>query len=326
LKLLDFIIYRARYAAAIISMSTMALLTTLFVLSGTFQPEVLPSYYTSREQILGTVVLLILVPSFLLVFLIAGQRRSMRYAQELFDSGASDQGPDTWLRPIKARTLLIGMGLGLFYALLVNTPLVWLAEFVHSNPLTRSIVTGQAILWTLVGLTLSYRLHTAFSYNKLGRTVRLDLLDARQVAPFAKNGVDDVLAIAILLALSTTQALDAQFRFDNYAAAMLVALPAAAFLFLLPMLSIHRRLVHSRAEYVEAMNSQIASASREFTPEAIQKLEFLMQHRDRVSNTSTWPLDWTIYSRLAFYIILPPIAWLGAAFVEFGVGRILTDP
>jgi len=37
----------------------------------------------------------------------------------------------------------------------------------------------------------------------------------------------------------------------------------------------------------------------------------------------TWPLDWRIYSRLAFYVILPPIAWLGAAFVEFGVDRFL---
>ena len=110
------------------------------------------------------------------------------------------------------------------------------------------------------------------------------------------------------------------------AAAMLIALPAAAFLFVLPMMSIHRRLVHSRDEYVEEMNRQIAAASRELAFESIQKLELLMQHRDRIGDISTWPLDWTIYSRLAFYVILPPIAWLGAAFVEFGVDRILGSP
>jgi hypothetical protein len=326
LKLLDFIIYQARYAAALASLSCMTILTALFLVSGTLEPEVLPEYYTSFEQLLGTVILLILVPSFSLVFLISGQRRSMRYGQELSDSGASDEGPESWLRPMKVRVPVIGAGLGLLYALLVNTPLSWLTDFVHADSETRSIVIGQAVLWTLLGLTLSYRLHTAFSYNKLGRRIRFDLLDVSRVAPFAKNGVDDVLAIAILLALSITQALDAQFRFDNYAAAMLIALPAAGFLFLLPMLSIHRRLVRARTEYVAEMNSQIASASRELEPEAIQKLEFLMQHRDRVSNILTWPLDWTIYSRLAFYTILPPLAWLGAAFVEFGVDRILGDP
>jgi hypothetical protein len=326
LKVLDFVIYSARYAAPIASLSSLALLTALFIASGTFQTEDLPEFYSSFEQLLGTLILLILIPTFLLVFLISGQRRSMRYAQELFESGISDQEPDAWLRPMEARVPLIGAGLGLIYALIANTPLEWLSDFVSADSQTRSIVIGQAVTWTLVGLTLSFRLHTAFSYNKLGRTVRFDLLNVRPIAPFAKNGVDDVLAIALILVLSTTQSLDAQFRFENYAAAMLIALPAAAFLFVLPMFSVHRRLVHARAEYVEQMNQEIAGESRKLEPEAIQKLELLMQHRDRIADTSTWPLDWTIYSRLAFYVILPPIAWLGAAFVEFGLDRILRDP
>ena len=323
MRLLDYFIYSARYAAPIASLSSLTLLTILFFVSGTFQPEILPEFYSTFEQLLGTVLLLILIPAFLLVFLISGQRRSMRYAQELSNDGTSDQGPEVWLRPINARVPLVGAGLGLLYALIANTPLSWLADFVSSDSETRSIVIGQAVLWTLVGLTLSYRLHTAFAYNKLGRTVRLDLLDTRKVAPFAKNGVDDVLAIALLLVLSTTQSLDAQFRFENYAAAMLIALPAAVFLLVLPMFSIHRRLVRERAEYLEEMARQIASASRELAPENIRQLELLMQHRDRIGDTLTLPLDWRIYSRLAFYVILPPIAWLGAAFVEFGVDRFL---
>ena len=323
MKLLDYFIYSARYAAPVASLSSLMLLTLLFFVSGTFQPKVLPEFYSSSEQLLGTVILLILIPAFILLFLVSGQRRSMRYAQELSDEGISDREPEDWLRPIKARVPLVGAGLGLFSALIVNTPFSWLADFVSSDPETRSIVIGQAVLWTLSGLTLSYRLHTAFAYNKLGRTIRLDLLDVRKIAPFAKNGVDDVLAIALFLVLSTSQSLDAQFRFENYAAAMLIALPAAAFLFVLPMFSIHRRLVRERADYLEKMDRQIASASRELAPEKIRQLELLMQHRDRIGDTSTWPIDWTIYSRLAFYVILPPIAWLGAAFVEFGLDRFL---
>lgn len=326
MKLLDFIVYRARHSAAIAGISSAILLTTLFCVSGAFQPRDLPEYYTSPEQLLGTVMLIIVISAVLLVFLILGQRRSMRYGQELFDRGVSDQRPESWLRPMKIRVPLIGAGLGLFYALIANTPLLWIADFVHSNSLTQSIVIGQAVLWTLVGLTLSYRLHTAFAYNKLGRTIRLDLLDVHQIAPFAKSGVDDVLVIAIMLALSTMQSLDAQFRVYNYAASMLVALPAAGLLFFLPMLSVHRRLLQAKTEYLKKMDTQIASASRTFTTEAVHKLELLMQHRDRVRDTLTWPLDWTIYSRLAFYVILPPIAWLGAAFVEFGVDRMLADP
>ena len=126
--------------------------------------------------------------------------------------------------------------------------------------------------------------------------------------------------------ISTAQSLDAQFRFENYGSAMLVAIPAAVFLFLLPMISIHRRLVQSRSEYLREMNEKIASVPRDWGPETIRDLESLMQHRDRIRDAVTWPLDWSIYSRLAFYVILPPVAWLGAAFVEFGVDRALGGP
>jgi hypothetical protein len=203
----------------------------------------------------------------------------------------------------------------------VNTPIQWLASFVVADAVTRSMVIGTAVLWTLVGLTLSYRLHTALSFYKLGRTADLDLLDIRKIEPFAKNGADDVLAIALLLAFSTVQGLDAQFRLENYASSMLIAVPAAAFLFVLPMLTVHRRLVATRAETLAAINQQIAMTSRERTALAIGRLELLLQHRDRIGDTLTWPIDWRIYSRLAFYFVLPPIAWLGAAVVELGVDR-----
>lgn len=94
---------------------------------------------------------------------------------------------------MKGRVPLVAAGLGLIDAMAVNTPFVWWTHFFHSDSQTRSIVIGKTVISTLVGLTFSYRLHTSFSYNKLGRTVRLDLLDVHQAAPFAKSGVDDVL-------------------------------------------------------------------------------------------------------------------------------------
>jgi hypothetical protein len=57
----------------------------------------------------------------------------------------------------------------------------------------------------------------------------------------------------------------------------------------------------------------------------LQTLETLMQHRDRIAETLLWPINRSLYSRLAFYIVIPPIAWLGAAFVEFGVERLLNS-
>ncbi|MFQ5415764.1 MAG: hypothetical protein ACE5FL_01825 [Myxococcota bacterium] len=326
MKLLDFIIYRARHSAAIVGLSSFTLLTALFLASGATRPEVLPEFYTSFEQLLGTLILLVLIPSFLLTFLIVGQRRSMRYGRELFDRHISDRDPNAWLRPIRARIPLAGAGGGFVYALTLNTPIVWLIGFSDLTFQEQAIVIGQVVLWTVVGVTLSVRLHTALAFNRLGKTANFDLLDIQRIGAFSKNGVDDVLVVVLLLALSTVQSLDARFRFENYAAAMLVAIPSATFLFLLPMISIHRRLVRARADSLEALTRSFDGASRERTPEAIQEIEALLQHRDRIRDTLTWPIDGSTYSRLAVYVIIPPIAWFGAAFVEFGVGRVLNGP
>lgn len=320
---LDFVIYRARYAAIIAGISTLAVLTMLFYVSGALHARVLPDLFSSFEQLLGMVLLLILVPSFLLAFLIAAQRRSLRFGHEISDSHLVREDPDTWLRPIKARVPLIGMAAGLLYALTVNMPLVWLAGFPQLGFQLQSIVIGQAFLWMVVGLTFSYRLHTALSFSRIGKTVRRDIFDTRVYGPFATNGLDDVLAVTVLLALTTLQALDAQFRLENYMAAILVAIPAATILFLLPMISVHRRLSSHRAEYLEEMNQQVSDASRQVTPDSIQHLELLLQHRDRIDRTRIWPINMSISARLAFYLIIPPLAWLGAAFVEFGLLRFL---
>jgi hypothetical protein len=170
---------------------------------------------------------------------------------------------------------------------------------------------------------LSFRLHTAFCFNKIGRTAHIDLLDVHRYEPFARNGVNDVMAIALLFVLSTLQSLDAQFRFENYSMAILVGLPAAIFLFVWPMLSIHLRLARRRAESVAELDRMVAAAPHDPDPDSIRRLELLLQHRDRIRDAATWPIDWATYSRVAVYFVLPPIAWLGGAYVEYWLGRIL---
>lgn len=325
LKLLDFVVYRARHAALIAGLSNLALLTLLFHSSRLLDANTLPEFFTSSEQLLGSSIMLILLPSLLGGFLIASQRRSMRYGQEIFNADLSNEPPDAWLRPMNAWVPLAGTVGGLAYGLIFNTPILWLRDLSEMSLQLGIIVCAQAYLWTIVGITLSFRLHTAIAFNKLGRTARLDLFGVRELGPFARNGVDDVMAIALLLVITTAQSLDAQFRYENYATALLVAIPSATFLFLLPMVSIHNRLVRLRRERDAELNREIQDRSTPIAPDDLWKLELLMQHRDRIREANTWPIDWSIYSRLAFYVILPPIAWIAAAFVEFGVDRVLSD-
>jgi hypothetical protein len=48
----------------------------------------------------------------------------------------------------------------------------------------------------------------------------------------------------------------------------------------------------------------------------MEQLENLLQRRERVLAASTWPMDVGTLRRFVFYIIISPLAWVGAALVE----------
>ena len=275
---------------------------------------------------LGQALLLILVPSFLITYLILAQRRSMGFANRLVGSHVVTSDPANWLQEIRGRTVLIGTLLGLLYGVFLNLPDEWRNNFLDLGYQIQSIIVGQAIVWTSVGFVLAYRLHTALAFYRTGKLVSIDLYDTRKYVPFARNGLDDVFGITMLLVLATVQSLDAQFRLGNYLNAWIIAFPAGASLLILPMLSLQRRLLAHKKEFLAEMHCQVSDASRVADPESLAQIELLMQHRDRIQHTSAWPIDLSIATRLIFYIIIPPLAWFGAALVELGLDRILGGP
>ncbi len=323
MKSLNNFIYKFRYSAEIAGPVVLLLLITMFFYSGVLRPESLPAYFDSSSQLLGHALLLILTPAFLITYLIIAQRRSMRFAERLVASRSITADPSEWIQEIRGRTLLTGLAIGFLYGLLLNVPPEWRNSFASVGLQTQSIVIGQIFLWSIVGIVLAYRLHTAWSFYAQGKVVRINLYDTSKYMPFARNGLDDVFGITILLVLLTLQSLDAQFRLTDYITAWVIAFPAAASLLILPMLSLQRRLLAHKKEFLEEMDRQVSEAARVVEPGSLTQIELLMQHRDRIQHTSAWPIDMSIATRLILYIVIPPIAWLGAAVVEFGLDRIL---
>ena len=54
------------------------------------------------------------------------------------------------------------------------------------------------------------------------------------------------------------------------------------------------------------------------------ELELLLQHRDRLRQSHTWPFDLGLVYRLLLYVVIPPLAWLGAALVETAVEGLIS--
>ena len=316
-RMLDHFIYQTPYAALWLA-TGLALLTSLFFLSANvWLPSELPQFFDSQAQLLGQVLLMTLMPSYVLGMSIVAQRRSLRSARKLQASGLIKDHPDNWLRPIPTVKAGIGVLLGLLYAITVNLPTEWVLRLTDIDFQEGSIVAGQSLVWISCGVALAFRFHSATLFNEQGRTVAIDIYDSSKLEPFARNGVDDVLLITGAIALTAIQALDAQFRLGNFLAALLVALPAAVYLLIRPMWAVHLRLSQQKREFIDDINLQIARLRAAAAP--IPELELLLQHRDRLKHTYTWPMDLAIVYRLLFYVVIPPLAWLGAALMETAV-------
>ena len=62
--------------------------------------------------------------------------------------------------------------------------------------------------------------------------------------------------------------------------------------------------------------------SRE-TPRRYESLEPLLILRREVLSAPEWPFDTTTMGRLALYLIIPPLTWIGAALIEIVVDTAL---
>jgi hypothetical protein len=108
------------------------------------------------------------------------------------------------------------------------------------------------------------------------------------------------------------QSLDAEFRWVNYQTGLIFGTISASILFYLPVSGVHDGIREAKARRLEEIQSLIGAIDQS----NVASLESLIAHRERILHLSAWPLDLSILSRVGFYLIIPPLAWVGAALVE----------
>lgn len=220
------------------------------------------------------------------------------------------------------RTWLAGSVFGLGMGLANAQPIYALTESTAPS-IDISISLGQLFLWLIVGLLLGQRTVAARSFSRLGEVVAFDLFRLDRLRPLARSGMVDVLVIAGALALTALQALDAEFRWYNYSYGLMISIPATFFLLVWPMRSVHRRISSEKQRQLSRVGALIQQASGSTTQEDILHFETLLAHRERLRGQRTWPFSTALMSRLFIYLIIPPLAWAGAAVVETLVNRLI---
>jgi hypothetical protein len=179
-------------------------------------------------------------------------------------------------------------------------------------------LSGASLLIWIVIVRFTYLIvRNARVFSQLGELhTRVDLYRPSTLRPFAQAGTLYLLIIMGAMALSPLQALDASFRVENYSWGFAIGIPAAIVLPLLVMHGIRKATLVAKQAELAQLDAAIAVASRDFDAPATQTLNALLDRRAYVSEQHGWPMDVRMVSRAAFYVVIPPLAWVGAALVE----------
>jgi hypothetical protein len=272
-------------------------------------------------------LMLILVPAYLLAALAIAKQRSLDLIEQLrplLCDPEEGERAATSVRGSLRRSWKLGTVIGIAFGLLNTEPFAVIPE--SGAPLVAgSLAVGQLILWWTVGLVGLARIGAAHAFRRLGESISFDLFRLDELRPFARAGVIDVVLIAGALLFTPLQSLDAEFRWYNYQFALAVALPAAAFFLFWPLVDLRRRILQERHARIDAVEARLGDLSGGDNAETIVRSEALLAHRDRLRAASTTPLGSRLLSRVLFYLVLPPLAWAGAALVERMLIQALGD-
>ncbi len=309
-----------RVPAILPGLTLLVALAAWFGAMGAFDPPAVPVFSGSRREVIGMALMLTLLPPYLVAGTIAVQRYSLRLLDELRPPRVRPGDRDEVRRSIDAgwrRVWPFGVVLGLVMGSM-NTSLVEALNATIAPRVHLGLTMGQIVIWLVIGLVLAIRFETARAFRRLGRVVELDLFRLGQLKPLARSGLADMMVVAGALAISPLQSLDAEFRWYNYHFALIVSGMAVGLLLVWPLWPVHRRV---RAE-IDALIAPESSASDR---DAIQRVEVLLAHRDRVAGLRTWILSTDLAWRFILYLVIPPLAWAGAALVERVVDRMLSS-
>lgn len=312
--------YEWRHTQLTLGLVVLSGLSFLHLVAGSFDPGNLPWYFSSESEFLGMVLLVILMPAYIAVVGVYGLRRSRELAVIVDSTGTTNLTTIVTQIPFWP-TAAMGF-IGFLYAVIFNIH-GNLLNFFSVDAIERAISIGQLAIWILLGCLLAIRGRIAIAFRRISEQVAVDIFEPTNLKPFAQIGLIDVLTITAGMVLSSVQSMDFSFRFDNYGKALIIVVPAMFYLAIYPMWGIHKKMKQMRQQQLEELNALIFKSPKDLGTTNMNQLESLLQRRERVSSAATWPIDLATLQRFLFYIIIPPLAWIGAALVEFVINGLI---
>ena len=218
------------------------------------------------------------------------------------------------LRNHSARSQLIAVGVGLIagtihnWLILGETGMSWSPDTLLNLFITTAI-------WIIMTATISSLVENAVRFRHLTSHVQFDILNTRQLTPFGAVAVSSTLALIGAQAAFPLLIFGSETSWISFAPGLLATGAPMVFIFLLPVLPMHQRIMVAKQEALARVTAVLSPLLEEEHPD-YRTLEPLLTYRREVIDAPEWPFDTSVLGRLAIYLIIPPLTWIGAALIE----------
>jgi len=188
-----------------------------------------------------------------------------------------------------------------------------------------AIIAAPGLVWIVMTCTVHALIDNARLFKHLARHVRIDLVNPAPLTAFARVAVISTLAIIGAQAAFPIMLIDPEGAAVASLPGLIVTSAALAVLFVLPIWPIHREIVATKRKELDRIKALLDAAGDKARDEA-QRIEYLnpyLVYRREIAAVHEWPFDTGITTRLAFYLIIPPLTWLCAALMDVAVERLV---
>ncbi|MFH1765183.1 MAG: hypothetical protein ABIF09_13425 [Gemmatimonadota bacterium] len=188
-----------------------------------------------------------------------------------------------------------------------------------------------ALFWVIVFQMLALFFRNAKAFHLLGiHGVRIDLLDVGSLTPFARVAIRNLLIFIGGFAVAPLALLQGNQFLVPLTIGLALTMPCCVALVGIPVYAVHLRLAKAKEEELDRVRRAIRGEreAMEDSPVAEDAGQMtvagLVMYRRMVEDIQEWPIAASEILRFALYVIIPFLAWVGAALVERAVDAILS--
>lgn len=221
--------------------------------------------------------------------------------------------------------LLVGTACGLVHNLLLFGSPGELIRLAAGSTAVAAVVAGTQMTWIIVTVAFAALIDNALLLNRLARRSHIEPFCPEKLRPFATIAVISTLALIGAQAVFPVMFVDDQLSVVSYLPGLLATGVPMVLLAVLPVWPVHRRLAAAKQRLLTEVNQSISRlpAPHPSRPESVQALVSLLAYRREIRAISEWPFDVGVLARLALFLFIPPLTWVGAALVENLVNAFL---